>query len=317
MAFPSLQFNSLLIVSVFLLFSALFAAGQSECTVKLSSSLSAGDTSGPWSSPSGEFAFGFSRLERSASDNEDLFLLAIWFNKIPEKTIVWSKNEYSVPQGSKVQLTNEGQLILYNPQGKEIWRPQTNNGGSSCAAMLNSGNFVLINGDSNYTWESFKEPTDTILPGQSLTMGANLYSRQSERNYTKGKFRLSMQGDGNLVLYSIVWPSEHPNVAYWATSTVRSNPDSQLVFDEAGYVYLKQGKENIRNITKKDMGSPQEFYHMARIDYDGVFRSYNHPRKNYAADAKGCTSAWSIVQNTPEDMCSAILGDLGSGGLWI
>ncbi|CAI9769426.1 unnamed protein product [Fraxinus pennsylvanica] len=310
MAFPVLQFNSFLIKLVFLLFSALFAKGQSECNVKLGSTLSAGDTS-PWSSPSGEFAFGFMPLQRSPSDNEDLYLLSIWFNKIPEQTVVWSQNESPVPEGSKFQLTNDGKLILYNPQGQQIW--MVNNGGSTCAAMLNSGNFVLINGDSNYIWESFRVPTDTILPGQSLGMDGNLNSRQSETNYTKGKFQLSLQKDGNLVLYTIFLPTGRESSAYWATGTMSENTDSQLIFDEAGYVYLKQGNKNIRNITKNDMGSPQEFYRMARIDYDGVFRHYNHPRKNYAVDAKGCKSSWSIVQNTPEDMCSAILGDLGSG----
>ncbi|CAA2948728.1 Serine threonine kinase [Olea europaea subsp. europaea] len=308
MAFPVLQFNSFLIKLVFLLFSALFAAGQSECNVKLGSTLSAGDTS-LWSSPSGEFAFGFMPLQRS--DNEDLYLLSIWFNKIPEQTIVWSKNEYPVPEGSKFQLTNEGKLILYDPQGKEIWT--VNNGGSTCAAMLNSGNFVLINGDSKYIWESFREPTDTILPGQILGMDGNLNSRQSEANYTKGKFQLSLQKEGNLVLYTIFLPTGDESSAYWATGTVSKNADFQLIFDEAGYVYLKQGNKNIRNITKNDMGSPQEFYYMARIDYDGVFRHYNHPRKNYAVGTEGCKSSWSIIQNTPEDMCGAIVGDLGSG----
>ncbi|CAI9764656.1 unnamed protein product [Fraxinus pennsylvanica] len=316
MAFPALQVNSFLIVSVFLLFSAIFAAGQSECKLKLGSSLTTEDTS-PWSSPSGEFAFGFRRLQRSPSDNEDLFLLAIWFNKIPEQTIVWSKNEFSVPQGSKVELTNKGKLILYSSRGMEIWTAPTIGGSTStCATMLDSGNFVLTNGDSNYIWESFKEPTDTILPGQIINMGTNLYASQSEKNYTKGKFRLSMQEDGNLVLYPIFWPTEDAGNAYWASNTVRLNPDVQLVFDVAGYLYLKDEKENIGNIgniTKKDMGLPQDFYHMARIDSDGVFRAYNHPRKNYAADAKGCTSAWSTVQSIPEDMCKAVLGGLGSG----
>ncbi|XP_022884582.1 G-type lectin S-receptor-like serine/threonine-protein kinase LECRK3 [Olea europaea var. sylvestris] len=310
MAFLSLQFNSFLIISAILLFSAFFAAGQSDCALKLGFSLTTEDTS-PWSSPSGEFAFGFRRLQRSPSDNEDLFLLAIWFNKIPEQTIVWSKNEFPVPQGSKVELTNEGKLILYDSQGIEIWTAPSN-GRSTCAAMLNSGNFVLINGDSNI-WESFKEPTDVILPDQTISMGTYLYARQSETNYTKGKFRLSMQRDGNLVLYPIVWPSEDTSDAYWASNTQSSNPDVQLIFDTAGYLYLKDGKENILNITEKDMGSPQEFYHMARIDSDGVFRAYNHPRKNYAADAKGCTSAWSTIQSIPEDLCKAVIGDLGSG----
>ncbi|CAI9769422.1 unnamed protein product [Fraxinus pennsylvanica] len=144
-------------------------------------------------------------------------------------------------------------------------------------------------------------------------MDGNLNSRQSETNYTKGRFQLSMQSDGNLVLYTIFLPLGDVNSAYWATGTMPANPDAQLVFDEAGYVFLKRGTDNIRNITNEDMGSPQDFYHLARIDYDGVFRAYRHPRKDCTTDAKGCTSAWSIIQSTPEDICGAILRGLGSG----
>ncbi|KAL6347802.1 hypothetical protein AAG906_026331 [Vitis piasezkii] len=46
-------------------------------------SLLASDGSSSWKSPSGDFAFGF----RPLADGS-LFLLAIWFEKIPERTIV-------------------------------------------------------------------------------------------------------------------------------------------------------------------------------------------------------------------------------------
>ncbi|KAI3444952.1 hypothetical protein Pfo_001617 [Paulownia fortunei] len=303
MAFRATGFRLFLLISVFSLLSNILAAGQSDCSINLDSVLSAGGNSPPWLSPSGEFAFGFRPLLPSASNNEDLFLLAIWFDKIPEQTIVWSKNDHPVPEGSRIQLTNEGQLILYNSQGLEIWKAQTGNERSTCAAMLNSGNFVLINVDSSYIWESFNMPTDTILPGQRLSMNGNLTSRQSEKNYTDGRFQLRMQGDGNLVLYTIFLPTEVVNGAYWASGTVRPNSGSQLVFDEAGYIYIEEGNQNIFN----------DFYYMARIDSDGVFRHYNHPRRNYIADVRSCTSAWSIVQTTPEDMCNAITTSLGSG----
>ncbi|KAG8391302.1 hypothetical protein BUALT_Bualt01G0173800 [Buddleja alternifolia] len=312
MASQATTFTSFfLIILVFHLFSAILVAGQSDCNVNLGSILSAGDNNPPWLSPSGEFAFGFRPLLHS--NNEDLFLLSIWFNKIPEQTIVWSKNDHPVPKGSRIQLTNEGVLVLYDPRGVEIWRAQTgSNGGSSCAAMLNSGNFVLMNRDSSYIWESFRIPTDTMLPGQRLSMRGNLTSRQSETNYTDGRFQLRMQGDGNLVLYTIFLPTEIVNGAYWTSNTIRANSSSQLVFDEAGYVYIQQANENIRNITQRDMGSNQDFYHMARLDFDGVFRHYNRPRRNYAADASSCASSWSTVQTTPENMCR-IMDNLGSG----
>ena len=40
---------------------------------------------------------------------------------------------------------------------------------ATSAAMLDSGNFVLYDNDSNVIWESFDFPTDTILGGQNLS----------------------------------------------------------------------------------------------------------------------------------------------------
>ena len=64
-------------------------------------------------SPSGDFAFGFQQIAKGG------YLPAIWFNKIPEKSIVWSANgDNLVPTGSKVELTKDGQFVLSDPTGK-------------------------------------------------------------------------------------------------------------------------------------------------------------------------------------------------------
>jgi hypothetical protein len=133
---------------------------------------------------------------------------------------------------------------------------------------MNNGNLVILDENYNSTWESFKEPTDTILPGQILHMSSTLRSRQSETNYSKGRFLLSLQKDGNLVLYARSMPSEILEKAYFATMTMYW--DSQLIFTDAGYMYIQGGNGRTFNLTKVDPGSNETFYHIARIDYDGV-----------------------------------------------
>ena len=79
------------------------------------------------------------------------YLLAIWFNKIPEKTIVWSANvDNLVPTGSKVELTEGGQLVLSDPTGTGIWKSELVGLGIVHAAMLDTGNFVLASQDGGY-----------------------------------------------------------------------------------------------------------------------------------------------------------------------
>lgn len=73
-----------------------------------------------WFSPSGDFAFGFLPLHTNSS----LFLLAVWFSKTVGKAVVWSANgNLPVLEGSKLQLTIDGQFLLIDHTGSTVWNP--------------------------------------------------------------------------------------------------------------------------------------------------------------------------------------------------
>jgi hypothetical protein len=84
--------------------------------------------------------------------------------------------------------------------------------------MLDSGNFVLYSKDNSTIWETFKYPTDTILGGQILSSGGQLFSSLSETNHSTGRYRLKMQYDGNLVLYPVN-TADISSEAYWSSAT--------------------------------------------------------------------------------------------------
>ncbi|KAL5762811.1 hypothetical protein ACOSP7_019075 [Xanthoceras sorbifolium] len=296
--------SALLHLSLLLLLVLLLPFVALTANINLETPIIASEDSPPWKSTSEDFAFGFRQLD----GNPDLFLLAIWFEKVPNRTIVWSANGNNpASRGSEVKLTKSGELVLHGPEGKELWKRPQGDGKSSSAAMQDDGNFVLLDGNSKSIWESYNEPTDTILPGQILDMYSNLTSRQTPQNYSDGRFQLHMQGDGNLVLYPISESTETIYKAYWASGTMNSK--SELVFDKAGYIYLKDGTKRIFNLTKTDIStfSMQNFYHLARIDYDGVFRQYTYSKN------EKCSFALRTVAKYPEDICLAITGDTGSG----
>ncbi|KAL4612068.1 hypothetical protein ACB092_08G172100 [Castanea dentata] len=122
---------------------------QTNANNSLGSYLTALDDNSSWNSPSGEFAFGFRPIFAIN------FLLSIWFDKIPEKTIIWSANGNSLVQrGSKVELTTGGQLVLSDTNMLQVWAADVAASGVNYVSMLNTGNFV------------FNSPTDTILPAQ-------------------------------------------------------------------------------------------------------------------------------------------------------
>uniref|UniRef100_A0A2N9J920 non-specific serine/threonine protein kinase n=1 Tax=Fagus sylvatica TaxID=28930 RepID=A0A2N9J920_FAGSY len=168
-------------------------------------------TSNSWLSPSGDFAFGFHPLKE-----KDLFLLSIWFAKIPDKTIVWYPTEYKpAVRGSKVELIADRGLVLTTPQGKELWT--SNTPGTLYGVMNNAGNFLLEDSDFSMLWDSFKYPIDTLLPAQIIEGREVLSSRQSETNFSKGRFQLSHTTAGD---------------------SGTSSPGKQLVFNESGYMYI-------------------------------------------------------------------------------
>ncbi|KAG6781752.1 hypothetical protein POTOM_014665 [Populus tomentosa] len=138
--------------------------GQAHSKITLGLSLTAATDNLPWTSPSGEFAFGFQQV------GDVGYLLAIWFNKIPERTIVWSANRNDLVQGgSRVQLMEDGELVLNDQSDRQIWiRPESGGSGAAYAAMLDTGNFVVASQAGANLWQSFDEPTDTLLPTQNL-----------------------------------------------------------------------------------------------------------------------------------------------------
>ncbi|RVX20251.1 G-type lectin S-receptor-like serine/threonine-protein kinase RLK1 [Vitis vinifera] len=273
MAFSMLHLAGHLFLFVLLLPSWPLVFSQADSRIPLGSSLLASHDSSSWPSPSGEFAFGFYPLDGQAH-----FLLAIWYEKISEKTLVWYANGGNpAPEGSKVELTSEGQFILSDPKGNKIWEPDSSiNGIIAYALMLDNGNFVLTNGSGNsgYAWESFKSPSDTILPGQILDIGGTLSSRRAEGNYSKGRFQLRLIPDGNFVLNTLDVLTDTPTDAYYWSNTYSED--------------------------RKNAG------HQGTLDFDGIFTIYTRPKST----ANGSwVPSWSI----PKDICSENWGESGSG----
>jgi hypothetical protein len=143
---------------------------QAQQNITLGSSMTPEGPSSYWLSPSGDFAFGFQPIEGNTSS----YLLAVWFNKINDKTVAWYARTSSpepspvpVSSGSRLQLTSGGTLSLLNHTSSEVWTPQFV-GAAAYARMLDSGNFVLAAADGSTKWGTFNNPADTILLTQEL-----------------------------------------------------------------------------------------------------------------------------------------------------
>ncbi|KAE8077497.1 hypothetical protein FH972_016057 [Carpinus fangiana] len=290
----------------------LAAIPQAYDNVTMGLALFATDDNSTWTSQSGDFAFGFRRLPGEA----DQFLLAIWYAKLPEQTIVWSANrDYPAERESKVELTTTGHLVLWAPSGMELWMSNnTENPGVSHGAMLDTGNFVITSRDSSIIWNSFNEPTDTILPTQVLSVGNNLFSSMSENNYKQGKFLLHFAtrdvNDGNmsyvsynLTLNQIDVYTRNPYGAYYTSLDV-----SELMLDKSGYLQIRSSRsQNTSNLTSKGVVTGAHSYYRATLDFDGIFRLYAHP-KNFTGN-----DSWSAIWYVPDNICLSIYDTFGGG----
>ncbi|GJT58489.1 G-type lectin S-receptor-like serine/threonine-protein kinase LECRK3 [Tanacetum coccineum] len=272
------------------------AAQRTNGSVYVGASLTAARDATPWLSPSGDFAFGFQQVQ----GNEN-YLLSIWFDKIPDKTIVWyPRNGPMVSQGSKVELTNDLGLVLSDPQGRQVW-----SSGSisdlAYGAMNDTGNFMLVGSDSSKKWESFNFPADTILPTQSLARNGEINSKMSQKNFTGGRFQLRLLEDGNLVLNSIDLSFGSAGYIYYSSDTEddsnSTNSGDKLILDATGYMYILKRNGETSDLTKRGAIPSGDYYFRATLDFDGVFTQYYYPK-----NPTGNTS-WEVIWFEPKDIC--------------
>ncbi|XP_056168202.1 G-type lectin S-receptor-like serine/threonine-protein kinase LECRK1 isoform X2 [Syzygium oleosum] len=201
------------------------AAGSELCSISLDSAINPITDPTSWTSPSGRFAFGFYQEGGG-------FKVGIWMVRKSQNTTVWTANRDDPPVSSDaaLELTRDGWLVLKISPGKTE-RIANSSDRASCAAMDDSGNFILYNQLSKVIWQSFNFPTDTLLGGQSIPTGTELYSSVSGTNHSTGRFRLSMQSDDERGQPEPIAEPDTPSVYH--NSTIY-----RLILDSGGLLQL-------------------------------------------------------------------------------
>ncbi|CAA7020834.1 unnamed protein product [Microthlaspi erraticum] len=111
------------------------------------------------------FRFGFFSPVNSSSR-----YAGIWYNGIPEQTVIWVANKDKPINDSSavISVSEDGNLVVTDGQRRVLWSTNFTTqvrGNSTVVELLDSGNLVLKDVNTNaYLWESFKHPTDSWLP---------------------------------------------------------------------------------------------------------------------------------------------------------
>ncbi|GLJ05479.1 hypothetical protein SUGI_0018860 [Cryptomeria japonica] len=132
---------------IFLFIQILFcASAQKQQNIKLGSTLSPSENS-KWVSPNGQFAFGF------YPQTPTVYVVGVWYDNMTPKTLAWTvvKDKRDIPaeKKSSLQLTDSG-LILSDDRKNVLWSSESSDKIAG-AAILDKGNFVLLNVDPDLT----------------------------------------------------------------------------------------------------------------------------------------------------------------------
>ncbi|TVU43048.1 hypothetical protein EJB05_09484 [Eragrostis curvula] len=173
-------------------------------------------------SDDGTFALGFFSPSNST---KTYYYVGIWYNNIPEHTVVWVANR-AVPitdPSAMFTLNNSSNLVLSDGSGHIVWRSNnstivSSSSGTSISAeaiLDNTGNFILRSLSNNtILWQSFDHPTDTLLLGMNLRIShktqplQNLVSWNSQEDPSPGAF--SYGADPENLLQRFIWNGKKP-----------------------------------------------------------------------------------------------------------
>uniref|UniRef100_A0A5B7CAY4 Receptor-like serine/threonine-protein kinase n=1 Tax=Davidia involucrata TaxID=16924 RepID=A0A5B7CAY4_DAVIN len=268
-------------------------------SVPLGFEISGFDRSRNWMSENGVFAFGF--LEKDG-DDVDGFVVGVRYNlgNKAANVPVWTVGgNLRVSMNSTFRLSMDGRLVLFeNPSGLIVWSSNTSSLGVQKASLLNTGNLVLLGIGDKVLWESFNNPTNTLLPGQTLHFPQNL--RAPSTKSISSYYNLVIQQSGQLAL---VW--EH-NVTYWRSHLSLFAVVKEARFDSNGVLGLYDDtKKALWSVSSEDFEDPSVVLRHLRIDPDGNLRIYSWD---------SVLHSWRVGWQAVEDQCN-VFGSCGLYGL--
>ncbi|XP_020093109.1 G-type lectin S-receptor-like serine/threonine-protein kinase SD3-1 [Ananas comosus] len=240
-----------------------------------------------WVSSNGNFALGFF----NNSNDPNKYSVGIRFSSasIPsdKQARIWVAGAgISVGSDSYLHLTETGDLILFDSlTAATVWSSNTSNSSVSSASLLDDGNLVLLGQNHNVIWQSFRTPTDTLLPGQNLTVFETL--RAASRNSVSSHYTLSMDASGMLKL------SWETNVTYWKAEVAPTFPTlAAVVTREGSFQLVDQMSRPVWSMFAVDHNDSSVVFRFLRLDADGNLRMYS-----WDDSSKLWRKVWQAVAN--------------------
>lgn len=164
--------------------------------------------------------------------------------------------------------------------------------------LTENGNLVIFDKHNSTIWQSFDHPTDTLLLGQTLAVGARLTANVSSTNWRESQVHLTLAGNG---LHAFV--GSNPPQLY-LNHTISKN----IIANTSGYLKLTRGCLDMflsssktavpdKSIPLQNAGRSQ----YVRLEFDGHLRLYEFS---------------DMIQDVLSDLSLIVPADCGYPTVW-
>ncbi|KAK3440866.1 hypothetical protein EUGRSUZ_B01124 [Eucalyptus grandis] len=287
-----------------LLVFSLFQAVQSSTISSITAS-SPLDQSQTLVSPSQIFELGFFMPNGSRKQ-----YVGIWYKNMPHSKVVWVANRdkplEDTDQSASLVIGRDGNLKLLDGQQSTVWSTNvTAKSNYSAAVLWDSGNLVLQDRSANEMWQSFDEPTDTLLPNMKIRVNLktgktqNLVSWKGEDDPSSGSFVLGITSE--TPPQGFAWNGSSP---YWRSGPWDKSKFIGIPIMNSTYLNNYDLQQNI------DQGTSYFYFNNHSNSYFGYFFISSEGSIEFVSWKNGCL--WSLQQKKQDDASKLVVYDLDS-----
>ncbi|XP_039162757.1 G-type lectin S-receptor-like serine/threonine-protein kinase At1g61370 [Eucalyptus grandis] len=275
-----------------LLVFSLFQAVQSSTISSITAS-SPLDQNQTLVSPSQIFELGFFMPNGSRKQ-----YVGIWYKNMPHSKVVWVANRdkplEDTDQSASLVIGRDGNLKLLDGQQSTVWSTNvTAKSNYSAAVLWDSGNLVLQDRSANEMWQSFDEPTDTLLPNMKIRVNLktgktqNLVSWKGEDDPSSGSFVLGITSE--TPPQGFAWNGSSP---YWRSGPWDKSKFIGIPIMNSTYLNNYDLQQNI------DQGTSYFYFNNHRNSYFGYFFISSEGSIEFVSWKNGWSTFWEAPATT-------------------
>ncbi|XP_022846079.1 receptor-like serine/threonine-protein kinase SD1-8 isoform X1 [Olea europaea var. sylvestris] len=253
------------------------------------------------------FVLGFFKPGKSSR-----YYVGIWYKNISPRTIVWVANrETPISDMNSAELKIlDGNLVLMDKFQVTIWSTDVNSttSNSVVATLGDDGNLVLRDGSEPRTikgfWQSFDNPTDTLLPGGKLVYDKHkntkqlLISWKNSEDPAPGLFSIEVDPNGRQFIMR-----RNRTEQYWTSGAWNGRIFSSVA--ELNYVFNISYVDNVN----------ETYFTYSLYDPSSLFKSVMDVsgqlmQSSWSENAK----EWNLLWSQPRQQCEvyAYCGPFGT-----